>query len=128
MFIDEQVREEAYIHASNVMHWSEERQVRSRVGHKWINGRKVRYLKKTGEIVDTEERLQREREEYIAARNARPGDEDEEEGGTGAAAGSIEGDTDASEDETSDESDPESNPGVTGTVASEGEQGKGGKK
>ena len=41
------------IHSSNVMLWSKEKQVRSRVGHK-VNeaGKKVRYLVKTGEVID----------------------------------------------------------------------------
>ena len=50
--VAERVETEFPIHASNVMHWSEEKQVRSRIGHKWENGKKVRYLKKTGEVID----------------------------------------------------------------------------
>ena len=44
---------EAPIHSSNVMHYSEKEKVASRVGYK-INddGRKVRVLKKTGEVID----------------------------------------------------------------------------
>eukprot|EP01023_Acetabularia_acetabulum_P048966 TRINITY_DN519_c0_g1_i4.p2 TRINITY_DN519_c0_g1~~TRINITY_DN519_c0_g1_i4.p2 ORF type:complete len:256 (+),score=29.61 TRINITY_DN519_c0_g1_i4:3-770(+) len=42
---------EAYMHSSNVMHWSTTEQVRSRLGHKIVDGKKVRYLIKTGEIV-----------------------------------------------------------------------------
>ncbi|GLC46258.1 Plastid ribosomal protein L24 [Pleodorina starrii] len=41
------------IHHSNVMLYSKEKNVRSRVGHKVLeSGKKVRYLIKTGEIVD----------------------------------------------------------------------------
>jgi large subunit ribosomal protein L24 len=40
------------IAASNVMHWSTTEQVRSRVGKKVVDGKKVRYLKKTGEVLD----------------------------------------------------------------------------
>jgi len=39
------------VHHSNVMHWSPAQQVRSRVGHKEADGKKVRYLVKTGEII-----------------------------------------------------------------------------
>eukprot|EP01025_Chloroclados_australasicus_P027953 TRINITY_DN2766_c0_g1_i1.p1 TRINITY_DN2766_c0_g1~~TRINITY_DN2766_c0_g1_i1.p1 ORF type:complete len:220 (+),score=7.52 TRINITY_DN2766_c0_g1_i1:53-712(+) len=45
------IQKEAYIHSSNVMHWSSTEQVRSRIGRKIVDGKKVRYLKKTGEIV-----------------------------------------------------------------------------
>ena len=47
-------REDQVLHpiaASNVMHWSEQEQVRSRMGKKWVDGKKVRYLKKTGEVL-----------------------------------------------------------------------------
>ncbi len=49
----QQVRKEFPVHHSNVMHYSKEKEVRSRVGHK-VNdaGKKVRYLVKTGEIID----------------------------------------------------------------------------
>ncbi|CAJ2659975.1 50S ribosomal protein L24, chloroplastic [Trifolium pratense] len=47
---------EAPIHSSNVMLYSKENNVASRVGHKVIeNGKKVRYLLKTGEIIDSDE-------------------------------------------------------------------------
>ncbi|KAF5842262.1 plastid ribosomal protein L24 [Dunaliella salina] len=40
-------------HHSNVQHFSKEKNVRSRIGHKFLeNGKKVRYLIKTGEILD----------------------------------------------------------------------------
>merc|ERR1711976_257241 len=47
------VKEEAPMHHSNVMHYSKAQGVRSRVGKK-VNdaGKKVRYLVKTGEIID----------------------------------------------------------------------------
>lgn len=45
---------EGAIHSSNVMLYSKEQKVRSRVGHKFLeNGSKVRYLLKTGEVLDT---------------------------------------------------------------------------
>merc|ERR1712083_354245 len=44
-------RYEGVIHQSNVMHWSIDKQVRSRTGHKLIKGKKFRYLKATGEIL-----------------------------------------------------------------------------
>lgn len=49
-----QIKEmELPVHHSNVMHYSAEKQVRSRVGSKTLeDGRKVRYLVKTGEIID----------------------------------------------------------------------------
>lgn len=49
----QQVRKEFPVHHSNVMHYSKEKEVRSRVGHK-VNdaGKKVRYLIKTGEVID----------------------------------------------------------------------------
>jgi large subunit ribosomal protein L24 len=47
------------IHHSNVMHYSKEKGVRSRIGHKFIDAvneagkkKKVRFLKKTGEVID----------------------------------------------------------------------------
>ncbi|CAM6113923.1 unnamed protein product [Calypogeia fissa] len=44
---------EAAIHSSNVMLYSKEKKVASRVGHKTLeDGRKVRYLLKTGEVID----------------------------------------------------------------------------
>jgi len=40
-------------HHSNVQHFSKEKNVRSRIGHKIVEGgKKVRYLIKTGEILD----------------------------------------------------------------------------
>ena len=47
------VTEEAPIHSSKVMLYSEKQKVASRVGHTFTeDGRKVRVLKKTGEIID----------------------------------------------------------------------------
>lgn len=47
---------EGPIHSSNVMLYSKEQNVASRVGHKVLdNGKKVRYLIKTGEIIDSTE-------------------------------------------------------------------------
>jgi large subunit ribosomal protein L24 len=47
------ITEEAPIHSSNVMLYSEKEKVASRVGYTFTeDGRKVRVLKKTGEIVD----------------------------------------------------------------------------
>ncbi|KAK4796738.1 hypothetical protein SAY86_029064 [Trapa natans] len=47
---------EAPIHSSNVMLYSKEQNVTSRVGHKMLdNGKWVRYLIKTGEIIDSVE-------------------------------------------------------------------------
>ncbi|CAK8539402.1 unnamed protein product [Lathyrus sativus] len=47
---------EAPIHSSNVMLYSKEKDVASRVGHKALeNGKRVRYLIKTGEIIDSVE-------------------------------------------------------------------------
>jgi large subunit ribosomal protein L24 len=47
------VKEEGPIHSSKVMLYSNESKVASRVGHKVLDdGRKVRYLIKTGEVVD----------------------------------------------------------------------------
>lgn len=44
---------EAPIHSSNVALYSKTAEVRSRVGHKVLDdGRKVRYLIKTGEVID----------------------------------------------------------------------------
>jgi large subunit ribosomal protein L24 len=48
----QRIEKEAPIAASNVMHWSEKEQVRSRIGHKMVDGKKVRYLKTTGEVLD----------------------------------------------------------------------------
>ena len=47
------VTEEAPIHSSNVMLYSDKQKVASRVGYTFTeDGRKVRVLKKTGEIID----------------------------------------------------------------------------
>lgn len=47
---------EAPIHSSNVMLYSKEQNVASRVGHKVLdNGKRVCYLIKTGEIIDSED-------------------------------------------------------------------------
>jgi large subunit ribosomal protein L24 len=44
---------EAPIHSSNVMHYSEKEKVASRIGYQVTeDGRKVRVLKKTGEVID----------------------------------------------------------------------------
>jgi large subunit ribosomal protein L24 len=44
---------EAPVHSSNVALYSKTAKVRSRVGHKILDdGRKVRYLIKTGEVID----------------------------------------------------------------------------
>ncbi|KAE8681044.1 50S ribosomal protein L24 [Hibiscus syriacus] len=46
----------APIHSSNVMLYSKEKEVTSRVGHKVLDdGKKVRYLVKTGENIDSDE-------------------------------------------------------------------------
>ena len=45
---------EGPIHSSNMMLYSKEKNVTSRVGHKILeDGTKVRYLKKTGEVIDS---------------------------------------------------------------------------
>ncbi|CAI0380171.1 unnamed protein product [Linum tenue] len=50
------IKIEAPIHSSNVMLYSKEKNVASRVGHKVLeDGTRVRYLIKTGEIIDTAE-------------------------------------------------------------------------
>lgn len=46
------IQSEAPMHHSNVMHYSKAQNVRSRVGKKVEGGKKVRYLVKTGEIID----------------------------------------------------------------------------
>ncbi|KAL3508555.1 hypothetical protein ACH5RR_027956 [Cinchona calisaya] len=54
------IKIEAPIHSSNVMLYSEEQNVASRVGHKTLdNGKRVRYLIKTGEIIDSAENWKR---------------------------------------------------------------------
>ncbi|KAL6553433.1 60S ribosomal protein L24 [Orobanche gracilis] len=61
------IKFEAPIHSSNVMLYSKEHNVASRVGHKTLeNGKRVRYLIKTGEIIDSAEnwkRMVKEKEE-----------------------------------------------------------------
>ncbi|ERM99848.1 hypothetical protein AMTR_s00098p00115780 [Amborella trichopoda] len=50
------VKVEAPIHSSNVMLYSKEQKVASRVGHKILeDGTRVRYLLKTGEVIDSAE-------------------------------------------------------------------------
>ncbi|KAL0406882.1 UNVERIFIED_CONTAM: 50S ribosomal protein L24, chloroplastic [Sesamum latifolium] len=50
------IRIEAPLHSSNVMLYSKKEDVVSRVGHKTLeNGKRVRYLIKTGEIIDSAE-------------------------------------------------------------------------
>ncbi|KAJ7517665.1 hypothetical protein O6H91_21G034100 [Diphasiastrum complanatum] len=50
------IQVEAPIHSSNVMLYSKTAKVASRVGHKVVeDGRKVRYLLKTGEVLDSPE-------------------------------------------------------------------------
>lgn len=50
------VKIEASIHSSNVMLYSKDQEVASRVGHKILeDGSRVRYLIKTGEIIDSAE-------------------------------------------------------------------------
>ncbi|XP_075113169.1 large ribosomal subunit protein uL24c-like [Nicotiana tabacum] len=54
------IKIEAPIHSSNVMLYSKEQKVASRVGHKTLdNGKRVRYLVKTGEIIDSAENWKR---------------------------------------------------------------------
>ncbi|KAF3789053.1 hypothetical protein EJ110_NYTH19756 [Nymphaea thermarum] len=51
---------EAPVHSSNVMLYSKEKQVASRVGHKILeDGTRVRYLLKTGEVIDSSEQWKR---------------------------------------------------------------------
>lgn len=51
------IKIEGPIHSSNVMLYSKEKEVPSRVGHKTLeDGSKVRYLIKTGEIIDSPEK------------------------------------------------------------------------
>lgn len=48
----QQKKQESPIHHSNVMHYSTDKKVRSRVGYKVTDdGKKVRYLVKTGEVL-----------------------------------------------------------------------------
>ncbi|XP_051147425.1 50S ribosomal protein L24, chloroplastic [Andrographis paniculata] len=54
------IKIEAPIHSSNVMLYSKEQDVVSRVGHKTLeNGKRVRYLIKTGEVIDSPEKWKR---------------------------------------------------------------------
>jgi large subunit ribosomal protein L24 len=48
------VKKEYPVHHSNVQHYSESAQTTSRIGRKVENGKKVRFLKKTGEVIDKE--------------------------------------------------------------------------
>lgn len=48
------VKAEAPVHHSNVQHYSESAKTASRVGHKMEGDKKVRYLLKTGEVIDKE--------------------------------------------------------------------------
>ncbi|KDP39032.1 hypothetical protein JCGZ_00789 [Jatropha curcas] len=58
------IKIEAPIHSSNVMLYSKEQDVVSRVGHKILdNGKRVRYLIKTGEIIDTSENWKKLKED-----------------------------------------------------------------
>lgn len=53
----------APIHSSNVMLYSKEQKVTSRVGHKVLDdGKRVRYLIKTGEIIDSSENWEKVKE------------------------------------------------------------------
>lgn len=59
---------EAPIHSSNVMLYSKEKEVASRVGHKILeDGTRVRYLIKTGEILDSKEQWERTEKEKKTA-------------------------------------------------------------
>lgn len=59
---------EAPVHSSNVMLYSKEQNVASRVGHKILeDGTRARYLIKTGEIIDTAENWKRLKEENTKA-------------------------------------------------------------
>ncbi|KAL5700227.1 60S ribosomal protein L24 [Ranunculus cassubicifolius] len=54
------VKVEGPIHSSNMMLYSKEKSVASRVGHKILeDGSRVRYLIKTGEIIDSKENWQK---------------------------------------------------------------------
>ncbi|KAK9084947.1 hypothetical protein Sjap_025358 [Stephania japonica] len=54
------IKIEGPIHSSNVMLYSKDQNVASRVGHKRLeDGTRVRYLVKTGEIIDAKEKWQR---------------------------------------------------------------------
>lgn len=45
------ITSESPVHASNVMHYSKEKETRSRLGYKDVDGKKVRVLVKTGEVL-----------------------------------------------------------------------------
>ncbi|KAJ8754644.1 hypothetical protein K2173_010735 [Erythroxylum novogranatense] len=58
------IKIEAPIHSSNVMLYSKEQNITSRVGHKVLDdGKRVRYLIKTGEVIDSEENWRKLKEE-----------------------------------------------------------------
>ncbi|CAN1764164.1 50S ribosomal protein L24, chloroplastic [Linum perenne] len=58
------IKIEAPIHSSNVMLYSKEKNVASRVGHKVLeDGSRVRYLIKTGEVIDSAENWKKLKEE-----------------------------------------------------------------
>ncbi|KAL1346075.1 hypothetical protein HN51_019747 [Arachis hypogaea] len=58
------IKIEGPIHSSNVMLYSKDQNVASRVGHKVLdNGKRVRYLVKTGEIIDSAENWKKLKEE-----------------------------------------------------------------
>ncbi|CAK7338326.1 unnamed protein product [Dovyalis caffra] len=58
------IKIEAPIHSSSVMLYSKEKNVASRVGHKVLDdGKRVRYLIKTGEIIDNAENWKKLKEE-----------------------------------------------------------------
>ncbi|KAL1299323.1 hypothetical protein HN51_043767 [Arachis hypogaea] len=58
------IKIEGPIHSSNVMLYSKDQNVASRVGHKVLdNGKRVRYLIKTGEIIDSAENWKKLKEE-----------------------------------------------------------------
>lgn len=60
---------EAAIHSSNVMLYSKEKQVASRVGHKILeDGTRVRYLIKTGEVIDNAENWKKVTKERTKAK------------------------------------------------------------
>ncbi|VFQ91817.1 unnamed protein product [Cuscuta campestris] len=73
------VKVEAPIHSSNVMLYSVEKQVASRVGHKTLdNGKRVRYLVKTGEIIDSAENWKRLQKEKEKSKEEKEEEEEEE--------------------------------------------------
>eukprot|EP00262_Sarcandra_glabra_P018599 TRINITY_DN673_c0_g1_i1.p1 TRINITY_DN673_c0_g1~~TRINITY_DN673_c0_g1_i1.p1 ORF type:complete len:189 (+),score=29.52 TRINITY_DN673_c0_g1_i1:210-776(+) len=62
------IKVEAPIHSSNVMLYSKEQNVASRVGHKILeDGTRVRYLVKTGEVIDSKENWKRVTKELQTA-------------------------------------------------------------